>query len=139
MATTVDRVPSHTSSAVNRRIRQDTDRNIAYYARHPQEIDERLRELDREWDVERTLEANAATVSVAAVLLGLTRSRKWFLLPGLVGGFLLQHAIQGWCPPLPFFRRMGFRTQTEIERERHALETLRNGAARPRGRRGGEV
>ncbi len=134
VATTANRVPAHTSAAANRRIRRDTDRNIAYYADHPEEIDGRLSELDREWDIERTLEANAAAISVAAVLLGLTRSRKWLLLPGLVGGFLLQHAIQGWCPPLPFFRRMGIRTQTEIERERHTLEGLRGGGSRVRRR-----
>lgn len=64
--------------------------------------------------IERTLEANAAAVSIGAVLLGLTVNRKWLLLPGLVGGFLLQHAVQGWCPPLPFFRRRGVRTQAEL-------------------------
>jgi hypothetical protein len=32
----------------------------------------------------------------------------------LVGAFLLQHAIQGWCPLIQLFRRLGFRTQTEI-------------------------
>ena len=43
----------------------------------------------------------------------------------MVAGFLLQHAVQGWCPPLPVFRRLGFRTQTEIEEERYALKALR--------------
>jgi hypothetical protein len=124
MDSTAGRVPAHTEDAVNRRISRDTESNIQYFTAHPQEIEARLAELDREWDIERTLEANAASISVAAVLLGLTASRKWFLLPGIVGAFLLQHALQGWCPPLPFFRRMGVRTQTEIERERYALEAL---------------
>ena len=125
MDSTAGRVPAHTEDAVNRTIRRNTDSNIQYFTAHPQEIDARLAELDREWDIERTLEANAASISVAAVLLGLTASRKWFLLPGIVGAFLLQHALQGWCPPLPLFRRMGVRTQTEIERERYALKALR--------------
>ena len=64
-------------------------------------------------------------MSLAAVFLGLVANRKWFLLPGVVGGFLLQHAVQGWCPPLPLFRRMGVRTQNEIEHERAALQALR--------------
>jgi hypothetical protein len=51
--------------------------------------------------------------------------RKFFFFPAVVAGFLLQHAVQGWCPPLPIFRRMGFRTQTEIDEERHALKALR--------------
>jgi hypothetical protein len=42
-----------------------------------------------------------------------------------VAGFLLQHAVQGWCPPVPVFRRLGFRTQTEIDYERYALKVLR--------------
>ena len=51
--------------------------------------------------------------------------RKWFLFPAVVAGFLLQHAVQGWCPPLPVFRRYGVRTQTEIDYERYALKSLR--------------
>jgi hypothetical protein len=48
--------------------------------------------------------------------LGATVDRRFFLVPGLVAGFLLQHAVQGWCPPIPFFRRRGFRTASEIDR-----------------------
>ena len=113
---------------VNQRVRRQTGSNLRYYADHLDEIDDRLAELEREWDIERTLEANAASISVVAVLLGLmTAKRKWFILPGIVGAFLLQHALQGWCPPLPFFRRLGIRTQTETERERHALKALLQG------------
>jgi hypothetical protein len=43
----------------------------------------------------------------------------------LVTGFLLQHALQGWCPPVPFFRRRGVRTEAEIDRERYALKAVR--------------
>jgi hypothetical protein len=38
---------------------------------------------------------------------------------------LLQHAVQGWCPPIPILRRLGFRTADEINRERYALKALR--------------
>jgi len=51
--------------------------------------------------------------------------RRFALVPLVVGGFLLQHALQGWCPPLPIFRRYGVRTQTEIDYERYALKALR--------------
>jgi hypothetical protein len=51
--------------------------------------------------------------------------RRFAVIPLVVGGFLLQHAVQGWCPPLPIFRRYGFRTQYEIEQERYALKALR--------------
>jgi hypothetical protein len=35
--------------------------------------------------------------------------------------FLLQHGLQGWCPPLPVLRRLGVRTQREIDAEKYAL------------------
>ncbi len=126
MESTAGRVPAHTAEPVNRKIRRETEANIQYYRAHPDEIAERLGEIDREWDIERTLKANAATILLFAILFGLAGSRKWLLLAGMVAAFLLQHAVEGWCPPLPLFRRMGVRTQTEIERERFALLALRN-------------
>lgn len=47
------------------------------------------------------------------------------MLPALVAGFLLQHSVQGWCPPISLFRRLGVRTATEIDEERYALRALR--------------
>jgi hypothetical protein len=41
--------------------------------------------------------------------------RRWLTLPALVTAFLFQHVIQGWCPPVPILRRLGFRTAHEIE------------------------
>jgi hypothetical protein len=41
-----------------------------------------------------------------------------------------EHAVQGWCPPLPILRRMGFRTAREIDTERTALKALRGDFAR---------
>lgn len=125
---TVQRVPLHTSESANQRIWQDTQDNIDYYTRQGRRvINERLEELDAEWDIERTLEANAAAVSLIGLTLGATLNKRWFLLPTAVSLFLLQHAIQGWCPPLEVFRQMGVRTSAEIDRERHALQSeLRN-------------
>lgn len=119
------RVEVNTPEEINRRISRDTDARVSFYAERPHLLEERLEELDREWDIERTLEMNAATLTFLGVLLGTTQSRKWFLLPGVVGGFLLQHALQGWCPPVPVFRRLGIRTAREIHREKYALKALR--------------
>ena len=55
--------------------------------------------------------------------------RRWLVLPGIVAAFLFQHAVQGWCPPLPLLRRLGFRTATEIGQERYALKALRGDLA----------
>jgi hypothetical protein len=125
LPSTVERVPAHTAEEVNERIRHETDERIARYREAgPQAIRRRLDELNHEWDIERTLEANAATGSLIGLSLGATVNRKWFFFPAVVAAFLLQHALQGWCPPLPVFRRMGFRTASEIDREREALEAL---------------
>jgi hypothetical protein len=123
---TVDRVPAHTAEEINARIRRQTEASIAYYARAGSgSIELRLKELDEEWDIERTLETNAATASLIGLTLGTTVDRRWYLLPAVVAGFLLLHALQGWCPPLPFFRSRGVRTASEIDYERYALKALR--------------
>jgi hypothetical protein len=119
------RVPRNTADRINRQIALETEERVAWYAAHPDEIDARLDELDAEWDTERTLEANAATLAFAGTALGATVDKRFLALPALVTAFLLQHATQGWCPPLPVLRRMGFRTPHEIERERVALKVLR--------------
>ena len=123
---TTSRVSEMTAETVNTAIRRRTEESVYHYASAgPEAIERRLQELDREWDIERALEANAAGFTLAAVVLGVVESRKWFIVPGVIAAFLLQHAIQGWCPPLPLLRRLGLRTETEINRERCALKALR--------------
>ena len=123
---TVERVPKHTAAHVNQWIADQTKKRVARYAdASPAAIERRLKELDQEWDIERTLEANAASACMAGVALGALVDRRFFFFPAVIGGFLLQHAIQGWCPPLIWFRRMGVRTQSEIDYERYALKALR--------------
>ncbi|RIK78337.1 MAG: hypothetical protein DCC67_11685 [Planctomycetota bacterium] len=124
MPSTVERVPRHTAEHVNAAIRRQTDENVHRYSAGGEEaVRRRLSELDHEWDVERTLEANAASVVLAGVALGALVDRRFFAVPAIVGAFLLQHAVQGWCPPLPILRRLGFRTAEEIDRERDLLQS----------------
>lgn len=123
---TMERVPRSTSGAYNQAISQQTVQNIAHYARGGRRaIDARLEDLKHEWDIERVLEANAASAVLTGLALGLFVNRRFLVLPGLVAGFLLQHALQGWCPPVPLFRRLGIRTAKEIDEERYALKALR--------------
>lgn len=122
---TSERVITSSPQNANQNIRILTEHRIRYYARHPGEIDVRLAELDEEWDVERVLEANASTLALSGVVLGMTVSKKFLWLSAGVLGFLCQHALKGWCPPLPVLRRMGVRTQNEIGYERYALKCLR--------------
>ncbi|WP_237212932.1 hypothetical protein [Falsiroseomonas oryziterrae] len=136
---TSDRIRRNTAEAVNRRIAEGTAHRVAFLAQHPDFIDRRLRELDAEWDTERVLEANAATIALAGTLLGLMGDRRFLAVPVVVTGFLLQHALQGWCPPLPVIRRMGVRTAREIETERAALKAIRGDFAQLTGLRGAPI
>ncbi len=71
------------------------------------------------------LEANASVFGLAGVILGAFVNIYWLILPVIVLIFLFQHAIQGWCPPLPIFRRFNIRTQKEIDKEIFALKIMR--------------
>ena len=125
-AVTPDPVRTNTAFEVNQRIDRQIEENVRYFSGRPaSEILRRIEELGREWDIERVLEANASAVALAGLAASTTISRKLLIIPALVAGFLLQHAIQGWCPPVPVLRRMGVRTADEIGRERHALRILR--------------
>ena len=123
---TDQRVPLHTRPRDNHRIHARMLHDIShYFSASDDDLSARILELEREWDIERTLEANAAAVSLAGLALGLTVDRRFLLLPCAVAAFLLQHALQGWCPPLPILRRLGIRTAAEIHQEILALKILR--------------
>ncbi|MCC4769284.1 DUF2892 domain-containing protein [Methanosarcina sp. DH2] len=121
-----DRVRANTPQEINEAIDSETAATVRFYAgKTDYEISKRIKELDHEWDIERYIEANAAIFSFIGAVLGLKRSRKWFILPILVAIFLLQHAVQGWCPPVSVFRRLFIRTRKEIELEKYSLKALR--------------
>jgi hypothetical protein len=129
IATTAHRVSSNTHPEVNARIWQHTEEHMREVAAAGREaIEQRLRELDEEWDIERYVETLAPCFTLLGLTLGLTRDRRWLLVPFVVQSFFLQHALQGWCPPIPVLRQLGIRTTQEIERERcclkHHLATL---------------
>ena len=120
---TIDRVPQQTAAHVNEQIRRQTDANIARtLTAGPAAIRQRLAELEREWDIDRLLEPNASSAILVGSALGAFVDKRFFAIPAVIAAFLLQHAIQGWCPPLPVFRRLGVRTGEEINREREALK-----------------
>ena len=121
-----DRVRALTASAVNRRIDAESEHNVRLLsAAEPEEISERILELDREWDFERVLEAEAAATGLAGVAMALSAGRTWALMPGMAAGMVLLHAVAGPYPMMPLFRRLGIRTRKEIEREKYALKALR--------------
>jgi hypothetical protein len=121
-----DRVQTHTSTQVNREIEREAARRVLHAAGEAKPaITRRIDQLDEEWDIERWLEANAAALAFTGTVLGLLVNKKFFAVPCIVLPFLFQHAIQGWCPPIPMFRRKGVRTRREIDAEKYALKALR--------------
>jgi hypothetical protein len=121
-----DRVRAHTAPKVNRCIDQGIETRVQEYAgKDSAAITQRLDALEREWDIERALETTASTLGMSGLLLGAGVNKRWLLFPAVVLGFLFQHAVQGWCPPLVLFRQLGVRTRREIDRERYALKALR--------------
>jgi hypothetical protein len=97
-----------------------------YAAAPPGVVEQRLRELDREWDTERL----NSTASGLALLLGLQLvsilGAEWLVLPAVFAICLLLHGLLRWTPALPLLRSMGFRTPQEIALERHVLQGLRD-------------
>jgi hypothetical protein len=121
-----DRVRANTAPEILEKIDRETEARIQFYATQSNgAISARLRELDFEWDIERIIETNASALALTGLALGVTVNRKWLWLTGGVLGFLFQHAIQGWCPPIPVLRRAGIRTRGEIDLEKFALKALR--------------
>ena len=87
LPSTMFRVPRQTAGSVNDRIRERTERSLDRYLHSPRiELDERLGELSREWDIERTLETNAAIFSLAGLGLGTRFGKAWLVLPVIVPG-----------------------------------------------------
>jgi len=123
---TAKRVELHTINPVNARIREKTLAELREYKDAGTEaLTGRIRELDAEWDTERVLETSASLIILIGTVLAVTVSPYWLILVLAVSFFLLEHAVQGWCPPLPLIRRLGVRTPQEIYDEKMAVRFLR--------------
>ena len=120
---TQTRVQDHTRPEINAEVQRRTINSIAHAIR-TNTLDERLNALDREWDTERTLQTNFSLVALLGLALSL-KDKRWLLLSAGASAFMVQHSLQGWCPPLALFRRLGVRSTAEIERERMALLAVR--------------
>lgn len=129
---TNDRIREHTAEEVNRRIDRETRGAVAEATSSPGARRARLAELEREWSIDRALMLNFGLVGALTGFKAMSslkhhgRLGGWGVFFWVQMGFLVHHAIRGWCPPLPLFRRLGFRSEKEISAERVAL-TSSNG------------
>jgi hypothetical protein len=121
-----DKVRANTPPEINQAIDIEIAAMVRFYANKTDyEIDKRIEELDKEWDIGRIIEIRASMASLIGIILGLKRSKTWLILPTIASTCLLQYAAQGWCPPVYILRRFGFRTRQEIDLEKYALKALR--------------
>ena len=135
--TVADRIRQSTNLRVQTKIDMELIERVGAYVNAPTALlRAHLAQLEQEWSVERVLALQSSATAMIGLTLGEVRKR-WVLLALATSGFLLQHAVQGWCPPLALHRRLGFRTQREIDLEIHLLKMLRgdyddfNAAAEP--------
>jgi hypothetical protein len=127
---TRDRIREHSSPEANRRIDRESAGAVALAERSPAELRQRLAELDREWTIDRALMLNFGVVGAITAFRAMRNLRRTGgmgaagLLFWVQIGFLVNHAVRGWCPPMPLFRRLGFRSDREISAERVALARI---------------
>ena len=126
-APATDRVRANTWLPVNDRL--DTEAQLrmreAAASASTDELTRRITQLDYEWDFDRTVETEASVMGLIGLALGIAVDKRFLVLPVFVSTMLVLHATHGWYPLLPLFRRIGVRTQDEIDRERYGLKALR--------------
>lgn len=121
-----DRIREHTADKVNRRIDRETRGALDEAALSVEARRKRLAELDREWTIDRALMLNFGIVGAISAFKAMSNIRRgriggWGVMFWVQMGFLIHHAVRGWCPPMPLFRRLGYRSEQEISAERCAL------------------
>jgi len=102
------------------------DWRVAYYAKNPEELADRLRELDGEWDSSQAAAAASVGMSLASLASAFSRRGRWAVLPiTAVQAVLVRHAIAPGGVLGKVAGRCGLRTRRQIESERYALKALR--------------
>jgi len=113
---------------MDRRVEAAIGARLRQCAGNRRRIEQRLRELDEEWDLESVLEANASLVASLGTVVGAVVNRRLPSVPMSWSAALVRLAASR-LPLAPVLRRMGLRTSREIEIERVALRLLRGDLA----------
>ena len=122
-----DAIRDESPAWVNANIDRETLRRLeALQGAPPEKIEERIDELAWEYDIGCAEALALSTLSLAG--LALAKVHRGFLaIPALASGLLVwaNLPVSAPSPLTPLFRAIGFRSRTEIERERHALKMMR--------------
>eukprot|EP00762_Andalucia_godoyi_P005999 ANDGO_00085.mRNA.1 hypothetical protein ACA1_197720 len=129
-APVVDRTRIYASTKLNQKLDENLAESIRAYIDHSfEEITQRIEVLNKEWGMERLLELSASALITVALASLLFTSRgsllKKLILPVSASAFLMQHAIQGWCPPFSVLRAFGVRPSAQIFSEKIIMKLLR--------------
>ena len=90
-----ERVRKVTSDRQNAVIDNTILRNIKDHAeKSPAEISQRIKELDKEWDIERVLDLNMSAMALCGITVSLLFNKYSIILPILLLLFFIWHAFQ---------------------------------------------
>jgi hypothetical protein len=121
-----DRLRANTRPDVNERLDHNTELRLREAASRSKDgLTDRITDLGREWNFDRVIEVEASMTGLTGLVLGAFLDPRFLLMPGMAASMLLLHSVQGWYPLLPLLRRLGLRSQEEIDREYYALKALR--------------
>ena len=121
-----DRTRAQTNADVNGHIDHETGLRLQRAAsRNPEDLTDAIVAVGSEWDFDRIVEAEGSLTGMVGLALAVLVDKRFLVIPGVAAAMLLLHATQGWYPLLPLLRRLGVRTQNEIDREYYALKMLR--------------
>lgn len=121
-----ERVEAATITGVNSEaIEEIEDRVKCYALRSREDVERRIYELDREWDVEKFIGMKTAFLAIAGTLLGVMKDKRWLILPGISLPYLLYSSVVKRNPLTPLLINFGIRSKKEIELERYAMKAIR--------------
>ena len=105
-----------------------TETTMNYFTATPESVDNRLKELEKEWDLERVHELNASFSGLNGTLLGKILDKHFASLPFSTSTRLVNETPYEWNPSITLFESLGYRPKHEIEKEKQFLQTLKNEA-----------
>ncbi len=95
--------------------------NLDYYRLESEGvINKRIKELNAEWDAERSVQLKASLIALSGLALGASLGKKWLMIPAAICSFFAVHAIQGGAIPVSG----NFRTRKQIAEEQFGLKEL---------------
>ncbi|MBA3899151.1 MAG: hypothetical protein H0X62_02910 [Bacteroidetes bacterium] len=120
-----DKIRAASDSHLNWEIDRKIEENIRKYTyQGSYEISQRIMELEKEWDINKVLQINAASLALLGIGFSL-KNKRWLFFSGTILLTLAYVSLNGWGPPINIFRRMGYRTRQEIDCEIYAMKFLR--------------